>query len=82
MLIIFGGLPGTGTTSLARELSRKLHAVYLRIDAMEHGICAAGCLQGGLSHRCGKPGSGLHRCGRFGPRFVVLSLRDGDSHFA
>lgn len=49
MLIIFGGLPGTGKTSLARELSRKLHAVYLRIDAMEHGIRASGCLRGEMN---------------------------------
>lgn len=49
MLIIFGGLPGTGKTSLARELSRKLQAVYLRIDAMEHGIRASGCLHGEMN---------------------------------
>lgn len=49
MLIIFGGLPGTGKTSLARELSRKLHAVYLRIDAIEHGIRASGCLHGKMN---------------------------------
>lgn len=49
MLIIFGGLPGTGKTSLARELSRKLRAVYLRIDAIEHGIRASGCLHGEMN---------------------------------
>lgn len=49
MLIIFGGLPGTGKTSLARELSRKLHAVYLRIDAIEYGIHSSGCLHGGMN---------------------------------
>ncbi|HET9402915.1 MAG TPA: AAA family ATPase [Candidatus Acidoferrales bacterium] len=37
-LIIFGGLPGTGKTSLARELARELGAVYLRIDSIEQAI--------------------------------------------
>lgn len=49
MLIIFGGLPGTGKTSLAREISKTLHAVYLRIDAIEHGIQSSGCLHGEMN---------------------------------
>jgi predicted kinase len=38
MLIVFGGLPGTGKTTLARELSRRLSATYLRIDTLEQAI--------------------------------------------
>ena len=38
MLIVFGGLPGTGKTTLARELSRRLSAAYLRIDTLEQAI--------------------------------------------
>jgi len=38
VLIIFGGLPGTGKTTLARELARQLNAVYLRIDTIEVAI--------------------------------------------
>ena len=41
-LIIFGGLPGVGKTSLARELARQIGAVHLRIDSIEFAIWAAG----------------------------------------
>ena len=41
MLVIFGGLPGTGKTSIARELARELGAVYLRIDSIEQAILAS-----------------------------------------
>ena len=38
MLIIFGGLPGTGKTTTAEILARSLRAVYLRIDTIEHAL--------------------------------------------
>jgi predicted kinase len=38
MLIIFGGLPGTGKTTLAKALSKQLKATYLRIDSIEQAI--------------------------------------------
>lgn len=38
MLIIFGGLPGSGKTSISRHLADKLKAVYLRIDSIENAI--------------------------------------------
>jgi len=38
MLIVFGGLPGTGKTTIARELARQLGAVHLRIDSIEHAL--------------------------------------------
>jgi len=41
MLIVFGGLPGVGKTSIARELARGLDAVYLRIDSIEQAL--GGC---------------------------------------
>lgn len=34
MLIIFSGLPGSGKSTIARALAKRLGAVYLRIDTM------------------------------------------------
>lgn len=42
MLIAFSGLPGTGKTSIARELAKRLHAAYLRIDTIEQAIVSCG----------------------------------------
>jgi predicted kinase len=42
MLVIFGGLPGTGKTSIARELARQLGAIYVRIDSIEQAIRDSG----------------------------------------
>lgn len=35
MLIIFGGLPGTGKSTIGKKLAEKLPAVFLRIDSIE-----------------------------------------------
>lgn len=42
VLIIFGGLPATGKTTLSRELTRRLAATYIRVDAIEQSLRAAG----------------------------------------
>lgn len=42
MLIVLGGLPGTGKTSIARELGRQIGAVHLRIDTIEQVLRNSG----------------------------------------
>ena len=42
MLVIFSGLPGVGKTVIARELSRTIGAVHLRIDSIEQALRQAG----------------------------------------
>jgi predicted kinase len=46
MLIIFGGLPGVGKTTIARELACQIGATYLRIDSIEQAIRDAEVLSG------------------------------------
>jgi predicted kinase len=41
MLIILGGLPATGKTTIARLLAARIGAVHLRIDTIEEAIFAA-----------------------------------------
>ena len=44
MLVIFGGLPGVGKTTIARELARQIGAVHLRIDSIEETIRSSGAV--------------------------------------
>jgi predicted kinase len=49
-LIVFGGLPGTGKTTIARDLTRRLAATYLRIDAIEQTLRGAGHAVGPMGY--------------------------------
>ena len=49
ILVVFSGLPGTGKTSVARPLAARLHALYLRIDAIEQAMRDAGVSEVGVA---------------------------------
>ncbi|MCU1725970.1 AAA family ATPase [Pseudomonas sp. 7P_10.2_Bac1] len=52
MLIVFSGLPGTGKTTIAKDLVDTIGAVYLRIDTIEQAIRNSGA----LAHDVGRSG--------------------------
>lgn len=47
-LIVFGGLPGTGKTTLARAVAQEMAATYLRIDAIEQVLRSPGVITGDI----------------------------------
>ena len=42
MLIILGGLPGCGKSTIAREVARRLGALHIRIDTIEQALLRSG----------------------------------------
>lgn len=42
MLYVFGGLPGTGKSTLSAALARRINAVYIRIDTIEQAVRDSG----------------------------------------
>ena len=49
-LVILGGLPGTGKSTVGRELARRLGAVVVRIDSIERPMREAGWDVGGVGY--------------------------------
>lgn len=50
MLIILAGLPGSGKTTLAKALARRLGAVHVRVDTIEQNIRNTGAEVGPLGY--------------------------------
>lgn len=44
-LLVFGGLPGTGKTTLSRALAQDLNATFIRIDEIEQALRSSGVLR-------------------------------------
>ncbi len=47
MLVVFGGLPGTGKTTVARAVAARCRAALIRVDAIEQAMRSAGVLAAG-----------------------------------
>jgi predicted kinase len=45
MLIVLGGLPGVGKTSIARELAKRMPSAYLRVDVIEQSLKTVAALK-------------------------------------
>ena len=48
VLVIFGGLPGVGKTTIAKELARRIGAMHVRIDSIEQALRDSGKLAGDM----------------------------------
>ena len=44
MLVIFGGLPGSGKTTIALSLAERLQAVHVRVETIEQALRDSGML--------------------------------------
>jgi predicted kinase len=56
VLLLIGGLPGVGKTTVAREVARRIQGAHVRIDALEAGLVDLGLAPPG---RVGAAGYGL-----------------------
>lgn len=46
MLVVFGGLPGTGKTTISQAIAIRRSALFLRIDVIEQALRSAGVIAG------------------------------------
>jgi len=72
MLIVFGGLPGTGKTTISREIAARRSATYLRIDAIEQAIRDAAVLAGEVGTAGYQVADALAEANLAGGRAVVV----------
>src|SRR3954452_20862589 len=56
VLLLIGGLPGVGKTTVAREVARRTRGAHVRIDALEAGLVDLGLAASG---QVGAAGYGL-----------------------
>jgi predicted kinase len=47
VLLLIGGLPGVGKTTVAREVARRIRGAHVRIDALEAGLVDLGLAPSG-----------------------------------
>jgi cytidylate kinase len=80
LLIVIGGRPGTGKTSLARGVARALDAVHLRIDTIEQALRSATMVSAALGTAAGSsPAARIFRgsCSRPGTRSRLARMSGG-----
>ena len=71
MLIVFGGLPGTGKTTISRALASRQAATYLRIDLIEQALRSAGIPTDGIGAAGYGVANALAEANLVGGRVVV-----------
>ncbi len=71
-LIVFGGLPGSGKTTISRAVALGRSATYLRIDAIEQAIRNAGVLTGDVGTAGYGVAQALAEANLAGGRTVVI----------
>lgn len=49
MFIIFSGLPGSGKSTIAQSLAKRMKALYLRVDSLEQAIRSSEILAAGAA---------------------------------
>ena len=72
MLLVFGGLPGTGKTTISRAMAVRRSATYLRIDVIEQAMRSAGVPAGGMGPASYVVGNALAASNLANGRVVIV----------